>query len=302
MSLKHMIKMLGLVMLFCLTSLVMAGPDKKIEKSFEAKKKVKIKLALSDCVLKSSTDNKIHASVSYTYSDDEYEVVFRESGNSVTMQEKFPGDDARGSAEWVVSVPKDIKVDVNSGTGDLILSASQTEIDGNTGTGDIELTDASGEFELNSGTGSLDIQTSEGDFDLNSGTGKVRIKNCKGNFNANSGTGSVEAQKITFTEEGEFNSGTGDVEVIEPTGDDYELTLNSGTGDAVLDFNGAELSGYFEFKAGLDRGRIKADLDFDRVEEHGYNGNGTLVKSVKIKSDTPRFYISTGNGTAELIK
>jgi hypothetical protein len=299
---KTLIKVVTLFLFVCATTLIMAGPDKKVEKSFEGKNKVKIKLALSDCILKSSDDNKIHATVTYSYSDDEYEVVFRESGNSVTMQEKFHGDDASGSAEWIVSVPKDTKVDVNSGTGDLILSATDSEVDGNTGTGDIELTDASGEFELNSGTGSVIVKSSEGEFDLNSGTGKVRIKDSKGNFNANSGTGSVQAQKITFTEEGEFNSGTGDVEIVGPMGDDYDLSLNSGTGDAVLDMDGAEISGFFEFKAGINGGRIKADLEFDREEEQGHNGNGTIVKSVKIKSDSPRFYISTGNGTAELKK
>jgi hypothetical protein len=299
---KSLIKIFTLFLFACATTLILAGPDKKVEKSFEGMNKVKIKLAISDCILKSSVDNKIHATVTYSYSDDEYEVVFRESANSVTLQEKFHGEDVSGSAEWIVSVPKDIKVDVNSGTGDLILSATESEVDGNTGTGDIELTDASGEFELNSGTGSVTVKSSEGDFDLNSGTGKVRIKDSKGNFNANSGTGSVQAQKITFSDEGEFNSGTGDVEIIGPMGDDYDLSLNSGTGDAILDMDGAELSGYFEFKAGLDRGRIKADIEFDREEEQGHKGNGTIVKSVKIKNDSPRFFISTGNGTAELKK
>jgi hypothetical protein len=140
---------LALVLIFTMTTIILAGPEKKINKSFESKDKVKIKLAISDCTVKTSSDNKIHAMISYSYSDDQYEVVFRESGNSLTMQEKFHGDDADGSAQWTVSVPEGARVDLSSGTGDLILSTTNIEIDGNTGTGDIELTDARGEFELN---------------------------------------------------------------------------------------------------------------------------------------------------------
>lgn len=293
---------LALVFVFTITTIILAGPDKKIDKSFESKDKVKIKLAISDCTVKTSSDNKIHAMISYSYSDDQYEVVFRETGNSLTMQEKFHGDGADGSAQWIVSVPEGLRVDLSSGTGDLILSTTNIEIDGNTGTGDIELTDARGEFELNSGTGSILVSSSEGEFDLNSGTGNVRMKDSKGNFDANSGTGDVEAERLTFIAEGEFNSGTGDVEILKPRGSDYDLSLNSGTGDAVLDMDGEDLSGYFELKASVRKGRIKADIDFDNVEEFGHGDNAYIVKSATINGDKPRFFISTGTGTAELKK
>jgi hypothetical protein len=128
------------------------------------------------------------------------------------------------------------------------------------------------------------------------------LKGCKGNFDVNSGTGDVEAENLTITEEAEFNSGTGDAEVIKPIGTDFDLSLNSGTGDAVLDMDGAELSGYFELKASAGRGRIKADIEFDNVEEYGHHDNAYIVKSATINSDKPRFFISTGTGTAQLKK
>ncbi len=281
---------------------LMAGPDQTIEKTFDAKNKVKIKLAISDCKVETSKDNKIHAMVIHSYSEDEYEVVFRESGNSLTIEEKFHDDHAGGSADWTVAVPAGTRIDVNSGTGDLLISTTDSEVDGNSGTGDVELSGASGEFELNSGTGSVLIKSSKGEFDLNSGTGKVKIRDSQGNFKANSGTGGVEVQNITITDEAEFNSGTGDAEIVSPSGKNYDLSINSGTGDAVLDLDGAEPVGYFELKADARSGRIKADLEFDREEEHGHGDNASIVKSVTIKQDRPRFYISTGTGTARLKK
>jgi len=66
--------------------------------------------------------------------------------------------------------------------------------------------------------------------------------------------------------------------------------------------DGEPLEGYFEFKASAHSGRIRASLDFDQEKEHGNGGNGTIVKSVTLKKKTPRFFISTGTGTAELKK
>jgi len=285
--------------IFFTSTIIIASPDKDVNKSFDAKDKIKVKLAISDCELKASPDNKIHAHVKYSYPDDQYEVRFKEKSTSITMEEKFFGEDADGSAEWTVSIPEGVKVELNTGTGDLVISVKKVEIDGNTGTGDIEVSDSNGEFELNTGTGSLYVTGCSGEFELNSGTGKVIIKKSSGNFDGNSGTGKVVAENITIEDEAEFNCGTGDVEVIKPMGDDFDLSLNSGTNDAVLDMDGEPLEGYFEFKASARSGRIRASLDFDQEKEHGNNSN---VKSVTLKKKTPRFFISTGTGTAELKK
>ncbi len=302
MLLNNIFKRFTLIIILFLAVSACAGPDKKIDKTFDQKDKVKIKLALSDCIVTPSNDTKIHALVDYSYPDDQYEVVFKESGSSITMQEKFYGEDADGSAQWNVQVPKGVDVDIDNGTGDLILTVTDSEVEGNTGTGDVELTDSSGEFELNSGTGSVVVKSCNGDFDLNSGTGSVKMRDSEGNFKANSGTGNVEAHNLTFSEDGDFNSGTGDVEITGPKGEDYDLSLNSGTGDAVLDMDGAELVGFFEFRANSRSGRIKANLDFDREEEHGDSDRAYMVKSVTLMNGTPRFFVGTGTGTAQLKK
>ena len=102
---------------------------------------------------------------------------------------------------------------------------------------DIDLRNVKGKYDLSTGTGYVDLIESQGDFDLSSGTGNVKIKNCEGDFDASSGTGNVSAEGLTIDYEGDFSSGTGDVEVEFPQGTDFELTVASGTDDAVLDMN-----------------------------------------------------------------
>jgi len=209
-----------------LSSSLLAQDKKEIKKDYEAKEKIKIDLALGSCSIKNSNDGRIHVHVVYSYDDESFEPRFREKSNTLYLEEKFYGDTPRGRSDWKLQIPQDIKIDFNSGIGDLYIEGKSAEIEGNTGTGTIEITLAQSEFDLNSGTGNIEVVDSEGDFALNSGTGRVKIKNSKGDFKANSGTGNVEASVITIISDGNFNSGTGDAEVKSPKGDDFDLSIN----------------------------------------------------------------------------
>jgi hypothetical protein len=290
------------LVLIILTTLLFAGPDQKINKTFEAKEKIKIKLELGSCTLTPSPDGKIHVEVKHSYNENQFEAKFKERSNSLIIEEDLHGKDLNGTSEWYIKIPDGGEVDFNTGTGDLFVKKVNTEVEGNTGTGEIEADGCDGKFELNSGTGSVEFNNSKGKFDLNSGTGKVKIENCTGNFQANSGTGSVLAVNITIDDEGEFNSGTGDVEVVRPSGKDFDLSINSGTNDALLDMDGTDIQGYFEFRASTRRGSIRAPFDFDKEDEYSNGDSSYMVKSFTRGKDTPRFYISTGTGRAEMKK
>ena len=278
-----------------------AWGKKEIQKSFDSKKLIKIKLILGECVIQKSTDkNKIYVDVVYTYNDDDFEARFREKETSLNIQEKLYGQNNDGYSKWTISVPEDIEVDFSSATGGLYIQGTTIEIDGNTGTGDIELKDTKGEFDLNTGTGDVLAENCEGEFKLNSGTGRVLVEDCTGEFDVNSGTGDVEGRSIVIEYEAEFNSGTGDAEVSGPKGDDFDLSINSGTDDASLILDGTPLEGYFELSAQARRGSIKCPVDFDDEKEY-YDGDNRYVKKSFTKAkETPRYFISTGTGTAIL--
>jgi hypothetical protein len=125
---------------------------------------------------------------------------------------------------------------------------------------------------------------------------------CEGDFDANSGTGEVEAKNIILDNEGEFNSGTGDVSVISPGGQNFTLEINSGTNDALLDMRGQKLKGYFEFTTQAGSGKIRSSEKFDKEEEYQEGRTTYLKKSFTRGGSNPKYYISSGTGDAELKK
>ena len=287
---------LGMMMSF----LLFAQEEKEVKKTYDKAKEVRLKLVLGNCLIKKSTDKKIHVRLVYTYEDEKFEPKFQEKRQRVYLQEKFHGNNPRGYSRWTLSVPDGIEIDFKSATGDLSIENISGDIEGSTGTGNIEIESATGEFDLSTGTGNVEVFDSEGEFELSSGTGDVDINNSRGNFDAGSGTGDVEASNITLEEEGEFSSGTGDAEVTIPKGQDYDLSIRSGTDDAVLHMNGKPVKGYFEFTAHARKGRITSPVKFDKEEEFTEGNNKYLRKSFTKGKKSPRIYIKTGTGRAIL--
>ena len=275
-----------------------------VEKTFEGITDVRIKLVLGDCAPRSGKSDRIRAHVVYTYDEDEFEPRFRERGGTVVLEEKFfDGDSPRGYSKWTIEVPENADVDFNSATGDVTIEGVYDEIEGSTGTGYYEIRNAKGEFDLSTGTGDIDMERCEGEIELSSGTGDVRVVDCTGNFDIGSGTGDVEGRNITIEIEGEFRSGTGDAEVAGLKGDDFDLSISSGTDDAVLNMRGNPIQGRFEFRCHARKGRIISPIDFDEenVIDRGED-NEYLEKIFTKGKDTPRYEISTGTGTAKLVR
>lgn len=94
------------------------------------------------------------------------------------------------------------------------------------------------------------------EIEFKSATGNFKIQGLSLDVDASTGTGDVQAAGITLEYEGDFSSGTGDAEVEFPDRKDFELTVSSGTNDAVLMMKGKPIKGYFEFKCHARRGRI----------------------------------------------
>jgi hypothetical protein len=281
-----------------------AQREKRVEKTFDGKTDVRIKLVLGDCALRSTQTGRVTATVVYTYDEDEFEPRFRERGGTVYLEEKFynHGDSPGGYSKWTIEVPEDVEVDFSSATGDVEIEGIFDELDGSTGTGYYEIRNAKGDFELSTGTGDIDIEECEGEFELSSGTGDVRVEDCTGNFDVSSGTGDVEARNISIDMDGEFSSGTGDAEVSKPMGDDFYLSVSSGTDDAVLDMKGEPIQGGFVFRCHARKGRIISPVKFDTENVYDRGDNEYLEKIFKKGKDTPRYEISTGTGTARLVR
>jgi DUF4097 and DUF4098 domain-containing protein YvlB len=240
--------------------------------------------------------------VDYTYDDENFEIKIKEKERSLHLEEKFYGRKSNGVSEWTIHLPDNVKIDFKCATGDLSVDQVSVDIDGKTGTGDISVIGSSGKFELKSGTGNVIAEKSRGVFDLASGTGDVSLQNCNGQFDAKSGTGDVQAVDLTITDEAAFKSGTGNAEVSDPSGKDFDLSVKAGTGDATLVLDKTPLQGYFEFKATAPGGDIISPVGFDNEQDYDRADDSYTIKSFTHGESTPRYFIITGSGTAELKK
>jgi hypothetical protein len=291
-----------LVLMAAIAVNAFAEAEQKVQKTFDKSKEIRFKLVLGGCAIQPSSDGKIHVDLVYSFSKEDYEPILEVKSQYLLLQEKFRENNAKGFSRWTVSIPEGVAIDFNSATGDLTISGLTVDIKGSTGTGELNIEKVKGDVRFSTGTGRVDVLDSEGDFEVGSGTGRVTVRNFKGDISAESGTGDVDARDITLERKGEFSSGTGTAEVVFPGGENFELSVSSGTRNAILKMNGRPIQGFFEFGCQAKRGRIVCSEKFDKEEEYTENDTKHFLKSFTRGKGTPKISVKTGTGRAELVK
>ncbi|MEM7109874.1 MAG: DUF4097 family beta strand repeat-containing protein [Bacteroidota bacterium] len=298
--------------------------QKDISESFTGIEKISISTASSDCILKKSSNSSVLVELEHTYSS-AYDPEVRKEGNRLVIKERFErNSSSRGSGTWTLTVPDEMDIRVNSGSGSLEAADLNFELDMNTGSGYIELTSVSGELDFNTGSGDITLSKVDGEFDastgsgsfrvtvaqgdlrLSTGSGNIRLKDLTASVNAITGSGNVRAENVTLTEKSYFSTGSGDAIVVLNSALTHDIDVNSGSGDAEVDFSGNAISGFVEMNANKKNGRISAPFDFDKVEEieqgSGRWSQMVIKKTAQLGSDDVRISISTGSGTARISK
>lgn len=305
---------------------MLAGPAsakreaKVVEKKFDGIESLRIDLVLGGCRIEHGRGDGVSVRLEYTYDDDEFEFDMSTRGGTLYLEEDFDGEDIKGESEWTITVPKGIDIDFESATGGLEVIGVSGRIEASSGTGSIEIADFDGEIEASSGTGRVSLTGSKGEFEVSSGTGRVTVDDCAGTLEANSGTGSVvvmktkgdidassgtgnvEARDIELLETGEFSSGTGRAEIELPKGDSYDLEVSSGTSRAAVECGGRKIDAYVEMTAKKRSGRISSAFDFEGEEEYMRHDDEYVRKYFTAGDGSCKIRISTGTGTAKLVK
>jgi hypothetical protein len=100
-----------------------------------------------------------------------------------------------------------------------------------------------------------------------------------------------------------FYDGSGTVEVELASSPKHDISVTSGSGDAIVNFNGNEIKGEIVMKASKKHGNIEAPFAFDKTEEiqHSWQRCDHPKNCGERKLDT-RISISTGSGDAVLKK
>jgi hypothetical protein len=307
--------------LILLLSLVVFAQDQNVTKTFSNIKSIRLSASSGDITLKKSSGKDVKVSVTYSYDTDEYEPLLTESEGRLTLEEKFSRGNHTGNSKWVIEMPDDLSVKVTTGSGDISVTGLKVDLKSNAGSGDVTLSAVKGDLDFNSGSGDMEIEDSEGEIKTNTGSGNIRASNTKGSlsFNAgsgnikidklngdikvNTGSGDIDVKGVTLTGASSFNSGSGNTNVALASGLNFDISLNSGSGNSTLHFNGNPISGEVIMTANKRSGNINAPFKFDKEETISDNNSQDRIrKTAKLGDKDIQIKIGTGSGTAEIVK
>lgn len=290
----------------------------KLDKNFTGVKEIRIKLVSGDCRISKAQGQTVSVNLQHTYTDN-FEPEMSQTGDNLTLKELFGSGSSHGSSSWTVQIPDGVSVvfssasgslsasgvafdlDARSGSGGITLENVKGDVKGTTGSGDIELTNYAGEIQANTGSGTIQIYHSKGELSVSSGSGDVRIRDSQAKFLANSGSGTVHSRGISLEGDSRFSSGSGDSEILLASSPKYDIAVNSGSGDAALDFGGNKIEGEIVMKASKAHGTIKAPFEFDRTEEISHGRNDVVVEKTVVKGNANvKIAVGTGSGEASI--
>jgi DUF4097 and DUF4098 domain-containing protein YvlB len=292
---------------------------KEINKTFEAKKNVRIETVSGDCHIQAGEPGKITVNVKYAErAEDVFEADIQEKSTTLRIKERWHGRSSGGRVAWTITVPPESEIefstasgdlsvdninnvlDASTASGDVTIEGSKGELDISTASGDIEVSDSNGKFDFSTASGDIKTYQIEGDFDLSTASGDIKVRGAQGGFDLSCASGDIEVSGITIEDDSEFSTASGDVEVKLEKSAQYDLDLSAASGDVTLDYAGNDIKGYFEFRAKKRSGSIRSPIDFDREEEYGRNGDDYVKKSFSRGGESPKIYLSTASGRAML--
>lgn len=155
--------------------------------------------------------------------------------------------------EMIIVAPNGIALDIDDGSGDLMISEWEGDVEIDDGSGELELTnivgdiyidDGSGDIMVTDGAGEIDLEDGSGDIDISQwqgpvfvddGSGDIEISQVAGNVSVEDGSGGMSIEDIDGDVRIE-EDGSGGIDVYRVTGD---LTIGS-TGSGGLHFNDIE--------------------------------------------------------------
>lgn len=306
-----------------------------ITRSFDEVESISLNTSSGDGIIRKGNGSQVKVTVEHTYDDEIFTAVMEQLGGRLKIREEFSRRPSGwGRSVWTLEVPDDIELKFNTGSGDLQIDDLNIEVRSRTGSGnvtinnvkgdiqakggsgdieishaagklecsvgsgDIEVDHFTGEMRANAGSGKLTISESSGKFRLNVGSDGINLRNVSGSMRVNVGSGDIDARGIQLTGASTFNSGSGDAGVELASALTHDISINSGSGNATLDFDGNDISGAIEMRANRRNGRIKAPFTFDTE----YFEQDMMVKEVRLGNSDNQIRISTGSGTAGIRK
>ncbi len=285
---------------------------------FTPKELIDIQLVSGSCRINAGPADAIHVRVVHRYGPaDKFTATLSEEDNLLRLREEFFSL-ARSQTEWTIEAPPQTQFRIHSASGDIILTeltgpievesvSGDIKVRGTTGklalktaAADIDLANCVGDITAETGSGLIKAQALDGTLHFTTNSGPIKSKDLSGQLSFYSNSGDISAAALHATGPGFFDTTSGDLAIGLAQAPAAEMTLQTMSGDAVLDYGGAPISGNFLFYAQVHRGEIIAPFSFDREEQHELEGHTYQLKSFSRTDDLPQILLRTDSGRAEL--
>lgn len=129
---------------------------------------------------------------------DEIRLSLEQSGDDAVLIADFDRNSYRGDSPYinlVVRVPAELAVDVNDGSGSIVMRDITGDIDIEDGSGSINVENA-GNVEIDDGSGSITVRNLSGNLNVEDGSGSMNIEQVAGKVTIDDGSGGIEVRNV----------------------------------------------------------------------------------------------------------
>jgi len=174
----------------------------------------------------------------YTSSEDNdhYELTLNNSGSTAYLVAKYKGDSGLWSADahspqidLNVLVPPRMLLDIDDGSGDLVVKDMTSKIKIKDGSGDMFVDNVNGDLTIDDGSGRIKVSEVVGRVKINDGSGEMTVSDIKGSIDIEDGSGEMTLSDIEGHIDIEDSSGS--IRVININGN---ISLDDGSGDLTI--------------------------------------------------------------------
>jgi len=139
---------------------------------------------------------------------DDIELTLERKGDKAVLKSLFDGrdwGDIGASVKLEIVVPTGIPLDIDDGSGSLLVDGTEAALKIDDGSGSIKIYKA-GAVEIDDGSGSIVIEGATGDVDIIDGSGSITISTVGGSVRVDDGSGSINiddvAEDVIIEEDG----------------------------------------------------------------------------------------------------
>lgn len=193
-------------------------------------------------------------------------------------------------------------ISLNSVSGKIEVEKIDTNTEITTVSGNVVVMNSKKGVNVCTTSGRITAQDIADTIYMETASGDILIQNSKGVLTLTSASGDIKSENIQIANDSKFTTASGDIDVILSKSSEYNLTLSTASGNAVLDYNGNALNGYFEFSVHYNHGDIVSPVPFNEekiIEKHDREFE---IKSFTKGNALPKILLKSSSGKAKLIK